>query len=71
VPDHVPVDFELRGCPIDKGQLTALLTGRKPQIPAHSVVGIREVGHRMYVSIPRRQYRSPGPKVWDLRHLSL
>jgi coenzyme F420-reducing hydrogenase gamma subunit len=41
VSDHVPVDFELRGCPIDKGQLlgllTALLAGRKPAIPAHSV----------------------------------
>ena len=41
VADHVKVDFELRGCPIDKGQLlevlTALLAGRKPQIPAHSV----------------------------------
>jgi len=41
IADHVPVDFELRGCPIDKGQLleliTALLAGRKPQIPGHSV----------------------------------
>ena len=41
VADHVKLDFELRGCPIDKGQLlellTALLAGRKPQIPAHSV----------------------------------
>jgi len=41
VSDHVTVDFELRGCPIDKRQLlellTALLAGRKPQIPAHSV----------------------------------
>jgi sulfhydrogenase subunit delta len=38
---HVPVDFELRGCPIDKGQLLevikAFLVGRKPVIPAHSV----------------------------------
>ncbi|MFC5201111.1 NADH-quinone oxidoreductase subunit B family protein [Streptomyces kaempferi] len=38
---HVPVDFELRGCPIDRRQLleviTAHLAGRKPQIPAHSV----------------------------------
>jgi sulfhydrogenase subunit delta len=38
---HVQVDFELRGCPIDKSQLlellTALLTGRKPRIPGHSV----------------------------------
>ena len=41
VADHVPVDFELRGCPIDRRQLlellTALLAGRKPQIPSHSV----------------------------------
>jgi coenzyme F420-reducing hydrogenase gamma subunit len=38
---HVPVDFELRGCPIDKRQLvevlSAFLAGRKPVTPAHSV----------------------------------
>jgi sulfhydrogenase subunit delta len=38
---HVPVDFELRGCPIDKRQLlevvTAFLHGRKPGIPSTSV----------------------------------
>jgi sulfhydrogenase subunit delta len=38
---HVPVDFELRGCPIDRGQLleviTAYLSGRKPRIPDRSV----------------------------------
>ena len=38
---HVPVDFELRGCPIDKRQLvevlSAFLIGRKPVTPAHSV----------------------------------
>ncbi len=38
---HVTVDFELRGCPIDKGQLleviSAFLAGRKPAIAAHSV----------------------------------
>ncbi|QKW04484.1 oxidoreductase [Streptomyces sp. NA02536] len=38
---HVPVDFELRGCPIDRGQLlevvTAFLAGREPAIPNHSV----------------------------------
>jgi coenzyme F420-reducing hydrogenase gamma subunit len=38
---HVPVDFELRGCPINKRQLlevvTAFLHGRKPGIPATSV----------------------------------
>jgi coenzyme F420-reducing hydrogenase gamma subunit len=41
IADHVPVDFELRGCPIDKHQLievlTALLDGRKPVTPTHSV----------------------------------
>jgi coenzyme F420-reducing hydrogenase gamma subunit len=38
---HVPVDFELRGCPIDKGQLleviSAFLHERRPNVPAHSV----------------------------------
>ncbi len=38
---HVPVDFELRGCPISKHQLieviSAFLIGRKPVTPAHSV----------------------------------
>ncbi len=38
---HVPVDFELRGCPISKSQLievvAAFLQGRRPNIPTHSV----------------------------------
>ncbi|MGO9544021.1 MAG: oxidoreductase [Rhodomicrobium sp.] len=38
---HVKVDYELRGCPIDKYQLTeviaAYLSGRKPAIASHSV----------------------------------
>jgi sulfhydrogenase subunit delta len=38
---HVKVDFELRGCPIDKAQLlevlSAFLAGRKPAIAGHSV----------------------------------
>ena len=38
---HVPVDFELRGCPVDKDQLleviSAFLAGRRPNIAAHSV----------------------------------
>ncbi len=41
IADHVPVDFELRGCPINKGQLlevvSALLSGRTPRVPSHSV----------------------------------
>ncbi len=39
--EHIPVDFELRGCPIDKRQLveviSAFLNHRKPNTPAHSV----------------------------------
>ncbi|AUX24240.1 NADH ubiquinone oxidoreductase [Sorangium cellulosum] len=38
---HVPVDFELRGCPIDKRQLleliTATLVGRRPALRNESV----------------------------------
>ncbi len=41
ISDHVDVDFELRGCPIDSRQLLevigAHLVGRKPVIPTHSV----------------------------------
>ncbi len=41
VSDFVPVDFELRGCPISKQQLvdlvTSLLIGRKPSVPEHAV----------------------------------
>jgi len=41
VSDHVEVDFELRGCPINKKQLleviSALLVGRAPSTPSHSV----------------------------------
>jgi sulfhydrogenase subunit delta len=41
ISDHVFVDYELRGCPINKYQLleivNALLNGRKPNIPSYSV----------------------------------
>jgi len=41
IASHVTVDFELRGCPIDRRQLleviTAFLHGRRHQTPAHSV----------------------------------
>lgn len=40
IADHIKVDFELRGCPIDKMQLieviSAFINGRKPNTPAHS-----------------------------------
>jgi len=38
---HVTVDFQLRGCPIDKAQLlevlAAMLQGRRPRVPTYSV----------------------------------
>jgi coenzyme F420-reducing hydrogenase gamma subunit len=41
VSEHVAVDYELRGCPIDRRQLlevlTAFLAGRKPDLPDTSV----------------------------------
>ncbi len=41
ISDHVEVDFELRGCPINKSQLlevvVAFLHGRRPNVPAYSV----------------------------------
>ncbi|MGB7727182.1 MAG: hypothetical protein WBL50_04065 [Candidatus Acidiferrum sp.] len=41
IAEHVPVDFELRGCPINKYHLieliTATLAGRKPNVPSYSV----------------------------------
>jgi sulfhydrogenase subunit delta len=41
IADHVAVDFELRGCPIDKRQLLAVITaylhGRPPRVPRHAV----------------------------------
>jgi len=40
IQDHVKVDFELRGCPINKTQLlevlNAFLHGRRPVVPPHS-----------------------------------
>lgn len=41
IAEHISVDFELRGCPINKNQLVdvvaSLLRGRKPRTPAYSV----------------------------------
>ena len=41
IASHVTVDFELRGCPIDRRQLVevigALVHGRQPRTPRHSV----------------------------------
>ena len=50
VADHVAVDAELRGCPIDTGQLVELLTatavGRRPQLPSEAVCAqCKRAGH--------------------------
>ena len=41
IASHIPVDFELRGCPVSKAQLlevlVAFLHRRRPNIPTHSV----------------------------------
>ena len=41
IAEHVPVDFELRGCPIDPGQMaqviSAFVVGRRPRLPGYSV----------------------------------
>ena len=41
IADHVAVDFELQGCPVNKHQLLAVISafinGRRPQVCAHSV----------------------------------
>jgi len=41
IADHVHVDFELRGCPIHKGQLieviVSFLHGKRPNVPDHGV----------------------------------
>lgn len=47
---HVKVDYELRGCPINKMQLvevlSAFLAGRKPAVPEHSVcMDCKMAGH--------------------------
>lgn len=50
IADHIFVDLELRGCPINKHQLiellSALLNGRKPNLPQHSVcMECKQRGH--------------------------
>jgi coenzyme F420-reducing hydrogenase gamma subunit len=50
IADHVHVDFELRGCPIDRRQLldvmAAFLHGRRPNVRGHSVcMECKRAGH--------------------------
>ena len=54
---HVPVDFELRGCPVNKAQLievvAAFLQGRRPRIPHHSVCVECKQRHTTCVMVAR------------------
>jgi sulfhydrogenase subunit delta len=55
IAENVPVDFELRGCPIDKGQLveviSAFLAGRRPTVPAHSLCMDCKMGGHVCVMV--------------------
>ena len=55
ISDHVTVDFELRGCPIDRGQLleviSAHLAGRRPNVAAHSVCIECKQSHNVCVMV--------------------
>ncbi|MFM1996695.1 MAG: NAD-reducing hydrogenase HoxS subunit delta [Planctomycetota bacterium] len=55
--DHVPIDFELRGCPIDAGQLLELLTavvlGRTPRVPRESVCAECKAAGTVCVAVAR------------------
>lgn len=54
---HVPVDFELRGCPINKVQLLEVITGflssRKPSIASNSVCVECKVGGSSCLMVAR------------------
>ena len=60
---HVTVDYELRGCPIDRRQLldtlAALLIGRKPRLPAATRVH-RVQTERAHLRDRRRGHPMPG-----------
>lgn len=54
---HVPVDYELRGCPISKHALleliAALLIGRTPNLPTHSTCLECKLGGSVCVMVAR------------------
>ncbi|MBL8237991.1 MAG: hypothetical protein JNM66_11260 [Bryobacterales bacterium] len=58
IAEHVPVDFELRGCPINQYQLVELIAatvaGRRPNIPTYSVCMECKSRETVCVAIARR-----------------
>lgn len=57
IAEHVPVDFELRGCPVDCGQLAeileAVIVGRTPRVPATSVCAECKAAGTVCVAVAR------------------
>jgi sulfhydrogenase subunit delta len=57
IADHVKVDFELRGCPINRYQLLevlrSLLQGRRPRTPGHAVCLDCKLSGTVCVSVAR------------------
>jgi coenzyme F420-reducing hydrogenase gamma subunit len=57
VEKHVPVDFQLQGCPINNRQLaevvSALLNGRKPNLPPHSLCAECKTNQTICVMVAR------------------
>ena len=64
-PSYVEVDAELRGCPIDTGQLVELLTataiGRRPQLPDEAVCVACKRAGRVCVMVARVASPAWGP----------
>ena len=62
--DHVTVDFELRGCPIDQRQLlellAALVLGRRPQIRDERLRGVQAARQRLRHGRARHAVPRPG-----------
>jgi len=69
IAEHVPVDFELRGCPINKSQLiqviTATLVGRKPEYPVLlRLYRVQTQGERVHRCGRRPLVPGPGDPSW-------
>lgn len=57
ISDHVKVDYELRGCPVDKSQLlevlNAAVNGRKPEVSDHSQCMECKMNHTVCVMVAK------------------
>ena len=71
---HVKVDLELYGCPIDRRQLldtvAALLVGRKPDLPGHSVCFERKARDTVCV-LAAHHFSHHGPLPLPLKRFAV